>query len=221
MINTRFIWYLEKSRLLDKSQCGFRKHSSTIDHLLTLARYLRDTLAQRQQAVGLFFDLEKAYETSWQYGIVRDPYRIGLRDRLPIFVSEYLRDRWIQARIRTTLSYEFYPEEGVPIGGLLAVAWFGLNELPSCIVRDILRAHFCQSISQQSSLGYGGTRTSHSRSTSICYSHSARRLSTSSKWLLIWSGKETETHFWCCTRPFFAPSWTMVALCMAQHQTPI
>ena len=26
MINTRFIWYLEKSGILDRSQCGFRKH---------------------------------------------------------------------------------------------------------------------------------------------------------------------------------------------------
>ena len=31
MINTRFIWYLEKSGILDRSQCGFRKHRSTTD----------------------------------------------------------------------------------------------------------------------------------------------------------------------------------------------
>ena len=71
------------------------------------------------------------------------------------------------------------------------------------------------------SLGCGGTRTSHSRSTSVCQRHSARMLSTSSEWLLIWSGEEIETHFWCCTGPFFAPSWTTVALCMAKRQTPI
>ena len=57
MINTRFIWYLEKSRILDRSRCGFRKHHSTIDHLVSLERYLRDAFAQKQQAVGLFFDL--------------------------------------------------------------------------------------------------------------------------------------------------------------------
>ena len=57
MINTRFIWYLEKSGILDRSQCGFRKHRSTTDHLVSLERYLRDAFARRQQAVGLFFDL--------------------------------------------------------------------------------------------------------------------------------------------------------------------
>ena len=36
-------------------------------------------------------------------------------------------------------SDEFYPEEGVPTGGVLAVTCFGLkiNELPSCIAKDI------------------------------------------------------------------------------------
>ena len=77
MINTRFIWYLEKYGILDKSQCGFRKHRSTTDHLVSLERYVRDTFAQKQQAVGLFFDLEKAYETTWQYGIIRTYIGLG------------------------------------------------------------------------------------------------------------------------------------------------
>ena len=67
MINTCFIWYLEKYKILDRSQCGFRKHRSTIDHLVSLEKYLRDAFAQRQQAVGLFFDLEKTYETTWHH----------------------------------------------------------------------------------------------------------------------------------------------------------
>ena len=79
MINTRLIGYLEKYRMLDRSQCGFRKHCSTTNHLVSLERYLRDVFVKRQQAVGLFFDLEKAYETTWQYGIIRDLHRIGLR----------------------------------------------------------------------------------------------------------------------------------------------
>ena len=103
MINTRLIWYLEKYRILDRSQCGFRKHPSMTYHLVSLERYLRDAFAQRQQTVGLFFDLEKAYETTWQYGIIQDLHKIGLRGRLPVFVSEYLRDRRIRFRIGTTL----------------------------------------------------------------------------------------------------------------------
>ena len=52
----------------------------------------------------------------------------------------YLMDRRIRVKIGTKLSEEFYPEEG----GVLAVTCFGLkiNELPTCIVRDIFSALF-------------------------------------------------------------------------------
>ena len=110
---------------------------------MSLERYVRDAYAREQQAVGLFFDLEKAYGKR-QYGIIRDLQRIGLKGRLPVFMSEYLRDRRIRVRIGNTLSDEFYPEEGVPTGGVLAVTCFGLklNELPSLIAMDIFRALF-------------------------------------------------------------------------------
>ena len=84
-----------------------------------------------------------------------------------------------------------------------------------------LETHFYQWRSQPSFLGYGGTHACHLRSTLVCWKHSARRLSTSSEWSLTWSGEGTETHFWCFTGPLFAPSWTMVALCMTWRQTPI
>ena len=83
-----------------------------------------------------------------------------------------------------------------------------------------LETHLCQWRSPQSSLGCGGTRTTHLRSISVFWRHSARRLSISSKWSLTWNGEGTETHSWCCIVPLFVPSLTMVALCMAQHQTP-
>ena len=66
MINTQLILYLEKSGILDRSQRGFRKHRSTMDYPMSLERYVWDSFAWRQQAVGLFFDPEKAYyETAW------------------------------------------------------------------------------------------------------------------------------------------------------------
>ena len=84
-----------------------------------------------------------------------------------------------------------------------------------------LETHFCQWRSPQSSLVCGGTCTPHLRSTSVWWIHCARRFSTSSKWLPTWSGEGTETHSWCYTVSLFIPSLTMVALWMAQHQSPI
>ena len=142
MINAGFIWYLEKYGILDKILCGFRKHRSTMDHLVSLERYVRDAFARKQQAVGLFFDLEKAFETTWQYGIIRDLHRIGVRGRLPVFVSTSGTAEFESAL--TLHSDEFHPEEGVPTGGVLAVTCFGIkiNELPSHSAMDIFRALF-------------------------------------------------------------------------------
>ena len=114
---------------------------STTDHLVSLERYVRDAFAQKQPAVGL---IGKGLRDHWQYGIIRDLHKIGLRGRLPVFLSEYLRDRRIRVRIENTLSDEFYPEEGVPTGGVLAVTCFRLkiNELQSAIATDICRALF-------------------------------------------------------------------------------
>ena len=67
IINDRLIWYLEKSKLITPVQCGFRKHRSTTDHLVRLESFVREAFIQRQHAVAIFFDLEKAYDTTWKY----------------------------------------------------------------------------------------------------------------------------------------------------------
>ena len=84
-----------------------------------------------------------------------------------------------------------------------------------------LETHFFQWRSPRSSLSYGWTCASHLRSTSVCWRHKARRLSTSSEWSLTWSGDGTETHFWRSTRPLLIPSLTLIAVCKEHHRTSI
>jgi len=72
MINNRLVWYPERNRILTKTQCSFRKQRSTNDHLVRLESFVREAFAQRQHAIGVFFDMKKAYESSWKFGIMRD-----------------------------------------------------------------------------------------------------------------------------------------------------
>ena len=37
----------------------------------------------------IVFDFEKAYETTWKYGIMKDLYDIELRGCLPIFIQQF------------------------------------------------------------------------------------------------------------------------------------
>ena len=61
-------------------------------------------LRQKQQAAVIFFDLEKAYDTAWKYGILKDLHDAGLRGRLPLFISGFLSDRKFQVRVGGTYS---------------------------------------------------------------------------------------------------------------------
>ena len=82
MVNERLVWYLEKNGLLAKQQCGCRSNRSTVDHLVHLETFIRDAFIQNQHLVAVFFDLQKAYDTTWKYGILQDLHNMGLRGKL-------------------------------------------------------------------------------------------------------------------------------------------
>ena len=56
-------------------------------------------LLKKEHVVAICFDLEKAYDTTWKYGIMKALYDIGLRGRLPNIISNFLSDRSFNARI--------------------------------------------------------------------------------------------------------------------------
>ena len=89
MINSHLVWYLERNKLISPMQCGFRKQCSTADHLVLLESFVREAFAQQQHAVGVYFDLEKAYESTWKIGIMGDLHNAGLRGRLPLFIESF------------------------------------------------------------------------------------------------------------------------------------
>ena len=144
MVNNRLIWFLEKNGLLSDCQSGARKNRSTLDQLIRLDTYVREALAKRQHCVSVFFDIEKAYDTSWKYGVIRDLYDMGIRGNLLTFVKNYLTDRSFRVRLGATFSQSETQEEGFPQGGVLSVTLFliRVNKLPDAALRDTLKSLF-------------------------------------------------------------------------------
>ena len=149
MINERLVWYLEKYKKLDTIQCGFRKHHNTLDHLLRLETYIRKAFIKGEQAIAIFFDLEKAYDSTWKYGIKKDLYDIGLRGRLPIFISNFMESRTFKVRLGSVFSKSFEQEEGVPQGSVLAVTMFiiKINNLSNQVKSEFLCSLFVDDFS--------------------------------------------------------------------------
>ena len=84
MVNDRPAWYLEDNNDLTDIQCGFRKRKSRLDHMVQPESFILDAFLNKQVVVSILFDLEKAYDTTWKYGIRRYIHEAGLRGRMPI-----------------------------------------------------------------------------------------------------------------------------------------
>ena len=135
MINKRLVWYLESNNLISPIQSGFRSGRSTNDHLIRLETFIRDAFVNREHVVSVFFDLEKAYDTTWRYGILKDLHDLGLRGRLPVLIRSFLEDRTMQVRVGSTLSDFYDQEQGVPQGSILSTTLFNIkiNNIVKCL----------------------------------------------------------------------------------------
>jgi potassium voltage-gated channel Eag-related subfamily H protein 8 len=75
MVNSRLVWVLGSRNLFSGAQCGFRRRRSALDHLVKLDYHVQIAFLLHQHLVAVFFDLEKAYDASWLYSILRTLHR--------------------------------------------------------------------------------------------------------------------------------------------------
>ena len=127
MIHTRLIWFLESNGLITNFQCGFRSKRCTVDHLFRLETFVREAFIKKKHLTTVFFDLEKAYDTTWKYGIMRDLSDFGLKGKLPHFIDNFLSNRKFKVRVGTTFSDLQGQEEGVPQRSILSVSLFSIK----------------------------------------------------------------------------------------------
>ena len=124
MINRRLVEYIENNKIVADIQCGFRKARATTDHLVRLDTYVRKGFAAKNVTVGVFFDLETAYDTTWRFEILKDLHDIGLKGRLPMYIKEFLKGRTFKVNVNNSLSETYNQEAGVPQGNILSVTLF-------------------------------------------------------------------------------------------------
>ena len=113
--------------------------SSRWDQLLRLETNIREAFIKKQHLVAIFFDLEKAYDTAWKYGILKDLHDSGLRGYLPTFISNFLQNRNFRVKFGDTFSEKFSQEMGASQGSILSPTLFNLkiNSIVKCISSDI------------------------------------------------------------------------------------
>ena len=75
-INGHHVWFYESSSLITEAKSGFQKTRSTMDHLVRFETFVREGFLNGEHVVSLIFDLKKAHDTTWKYGILKDLYNI-------------------------------------------------------------------------------------------------------------------------------------------------
>lgn len=124
VINIRLSFILYSRNLIDPHQCGYKKGCSTTDHLVRLEHIIREAFWHKQYCLAVFFDLDKAYDTTWRFGILRDLADLGIRGRMLNCLSDFMAHRTFQVRLGTVLSRTFSQESGVPQGCILSTTLF-------------------------------------------------------------------------------------------------
>ena len=67
---------------------------------------------------------EKAYNTTWNYGILTDLYYMGFRGQMSQFIDSFLKSCQFKVRFGSTFSDSVDQEMGVPQGAILSVTLF-------------------------------------------------------------------------------------------------
>ncbi|GFW07143.1 putative RNA-directed DNA polymerase from transposon X-element [Trichonephila clavipes] len=71
----------------------------SFDNIIKLENQIRNAFVRRNHLVSIFFDIEKAYDRTWRYGILRTLFNFGFRGNLPTFIKKFLKLRTFRASL--------------------------------------------------------------------------------------------------------------------------
>ena len=144
ILNKRLMWYLEKNKLIDKSQCGFRQGRSTTDHTTRLTSDIQEALVNNEYHISIFLDLEKAYDTVWKQVILNQLLKFDIKGHLAFYIKNFLEHRSIKVKVGNYFSENFLLDLGVPQGSSISVTLFliAVNTILDFIPGNIQKSLF-------------------------------------------------------------------------------
>ena len=122
----RLAWLLKGIQGLSPLQLGFRRFRSVADPLLCLAPDILAAFQNGKFVFARFFDLQKAYNTTWKRGVLCKLLSFGFCEHLPIFIRNLLTNSTFRVQVGDTLSPSFDQAECVSQDSVLSVLCFAL-----------------------------------------------------------------------------------------------
>jgi hypothetical protein len=135
IINNRLIWFLEKNKILNKEQSGFRKSRSAIDNLHIIKSEI-DLAFENKQTLGMVsLDISKAYDSVWRHRVLMLLSKILAHGNMYNYIKDFLIERHFQVKVSNSLSNSFPQQNAIPQGSSLAVTIFllAINDIVETI----------------------------------------------------------------------------------------
>lgn len=123
-INNRLIWFLEKNKIIEKEQSGFRRSRSTMNNLTTLHSKIVKTFAENQYLGMICLDIIKGYDTIWRHRVIQILSKILSNGTMLNYIKNFLENRQFAVKVSNTLFENLIQENGVPQGSSLSVTLF-------------------------------------------------------------------------------------------------
>ena len=134
IVYNRLYDFLNKNKLLNPNQYGFRKNHSTDLALVHIFDKITNAMANKENVIGLFLDLSKAFDTLNHAILIRKLHSYGIRGQALSWFKDYLFNRQQYVTFNGTDSTHLSIKCGVPQGSILGPLLFLLY------VNDIVNA---------------------------------------------------------------------------------
>ncbi|XDV47667.1 hypothetical protein PO909_017241 [Leuciscus waleckii] len=131
MVMNRLTYEMESKSMLSACQSGFRKGRNTMDSILSLEAEIRKAQVNKEILVGVFFDVEKAYDMLWKEGLLIKLDKMGVGGKMYNWVLGFLFGRTIEVRVGKEYSPVYMVENGTPQGSVCRPILF------NCMINDI------------------------------------------------------------------------------------
>jgi hypothetical protein len=120
ILTNRLQLTLESNNLLPPEQFGFRAQRSTHNPLAELQTDSTRHANLGECTVGVFLDIERAFDKVWHDGLVQKLLNLRLNLKFTKLISSFLTNRSCRIKVNKTLSNTVYLKAGVPQGSVIS-----------------------------------------------------------------------------------------------------